>query len=251
MNMGTLYRITSPSGKSYIGITSKTTEQRWEKHKEHAFGKRDAGALYSALRKYGHENFIVETLVICDKWDYLCELEKKAINSYRTKSPHGYNITDGGEGIVGLVITDKHRAAVSKAQKQRYKDPEQKQKLSEYGKKARANMLAKHEANRIDGMAPWEYKLWQQRVRVGSDEHKALISAAVKKTMATPECKEKLSKAAQARANNPEWKAKISASKTGKKIGPRSEEAKRKQSEGMKSAWAKRKALKLGESNET
>lgn len=60
--MGCLYKLTSPSGKSYIGISSKGLDARWAKHVEHALGKRTAGALYAALRKYGPGTFTREVL---------------------------------------------------------------------------------------------------------------------------------------------------------------------------------------------
>ena len=241
--MGTLYKLTSPSGKSYIGISSKTTEQRWAKHKEHALGKRDNGALYAALRKYGCDNFKVETLVICDKWDYLCDLEVKAIVAYGTKSPNGYNLTDGGEGVQGPRDA-KAKAAISAAQKKRFENPEQRALMAEYAAKSAAKSRERHAANRIDGLAPWEVKEKASRVRNGSPEHRALISARTKEAMSTPEVKAKLGVAARARAADPEYLRKMAASKIGKKLPPHTEEAKKKQSDSMKAAWARRKALK-------
>lgn len=41
----------------------------------------------------------LETLVIAGGWDYLCELEKKAIAAFETRWPNGYNITKGGDGV--------------------------------------------------------------------------------------------------------------------------------------------------------
>lgn len=99
--MGALYRLTSPSGKSYIGITTKTAEARWAKHVEHALGKRDSGYLYNALRKHGAESFAVETLVVADDTDYLRDLEKRAIVAFGTRYPFGYNVAGGGEMAPG------------------------------------------------------------------------------------------------------------------------------------------------------
>jgi group I intron endonuclease len=158
--MGCLYQLTSPSGKSYLGISSKGVESRWKKHVEHALGKRDNGALYAALRKYGHESFSVKTLAIADDWNYLCELEKKAISAFNTLSPGGYNMTAGGEGAVGRVTTDQARINISNAQKLRFSNPEQRKKLKEYGIAGAASRTEKLIAMRMS-----EEKIMKQEDR--------------------------------------------------------------------------------------
>lgn len=240
--MGALYRVTAPSGKAYIGISSKTTEQRWKKHVEHALGKRTSGALYAAMRKYGSDNFKVETLVIADDWEYLCDLEKKAIHAYNTKAPFGYNVTDGGEGVLGP-RSDEVKARISIAQKKRFENPEQRALLAQYAAKSSEITKARHAAQRVDGLAPWEQKKRKNTLRNGSPEHRALVSERTKAAMSKPEVKAKLAASVARMATNPEWRAKISKSKTGKKLGPKSDATKLKQSEAMKAAWARRKAL--------
>jgi hypothetical protein len=240
--MGALYRVTAPSGKAYVGITSKTTELRWEKHKEHALGKRASGALYAALRKYGCESFEIETLVVADDWGYLCELEKKAINVYGTKAPFGYNLTDGGEGVLGP-RDEATKIAISIAQKKRFENPEQRVLMAQYATKNAEATKNRHAAKRINGLAPWEQRKREGALRNGSPEHRALVSERTKAAMATPEVRAKLAASVARMASDPEWRAKISKSKTGKRTGPRSEATRLKQSEAMKAAWAKRKAL--------
>jgi hypothetical protein len=235
--MGCLYSLTSPSGKQYLGISTKPVEKRFAKHVEHALGKRPNGVLYSALRKYKPENFVVRTLVIANDWSYLCDLERKAIAALGTRYPAGYNMTDGGEGIVGPK-GDDFIAKVSVAQKKRFQDPEQRAQLKENAKLAREVLRRKYAANRIDGKAPWELREWNSRVRSGSPEHRAKISAATIKTMADPVIAEKMRRCAAERVANPEWRAKISASKTGHLYGKRSDEFVAKQVAGIKAAWA-------------
>ncbi len=98
--MGCMYRITFPSGKAYIGITSETAEERFREHAYNATRAVDRG-LYRAIRKYGKDSARLETLVIASDWKYLCELERRSIAAFKTKGPHGYNMTDGGEGALG------------------------------------------------------------------------------------------------------------------------------------------------------
>ena len=162
--MGCLYQLTSPSGKSYVGITAKTLEQRWSKHIEHALGKRDNGALYAALRKYGPDTFTVKELVRCGDWSTLQRLEIMAIAVLGTRSPRGYNISTGGEGVQGT-RDDKAKAAISKAQKARFLDVEQRARLAEYGRRGREALRKKYEAQRIEGLPPWK---WRRKHKLGA-----------------------------------------------------------------------------------
>lgn len=236
--MGCLYMLTSPSGKSYIGITSKTAEERFKKHVEHAFGKRENGVIYSALRKYKAEAFQVKTLVIANNWEYLSDLEQKAIVAFGTRYPNGYNMTDGGEGTPGWVASDAARARMSEAQKKRFaRDPER-IKIREQQKKAQEALQARHEARRVNGMAPWEMREYESRSRQGSDEHKAKISAGTKAAMARPEIAAKVQQCALDRAANPEWRAKISAAGKGSKKAPASEQRKALIAEARRREWA-------------
>lgn len=112
--MGCLYRIDFPSGKSYIGITSKTAEHRFIKgHCNRASNF----AVHGAIKKYGIDAARLSTIVIADDWEYLCELEKKAIAAYETLAPNGYNLTAGGEGVIGLKMSEEAKAKMSEAKK--------------------------------------------------------------------------------------------------------------------------------------
>jgi group I intron endonuclease len=243
--MGCLYQITSPSGKSYIGISSKTTAERWAKHVEHSLGKRESGALYSALRKYGSDAFMVKTLVIADKWHYLCDLERKAIAVFGTKAPNGYNVTDGGEGVPGRVLTDEQRANLSSGQKRRYKRADQLDALAAAGLNGAKAMAGKHAEKRIYGIAPWKQRKRAASMRRGSQELRELKSALMREVMARPEVKERMIAAAKQRCGNPQWRAKISASKKGQGLGLKlSVETKAKMAEARRQWWAKREQEK-------
>jgi len=96
--MGELYRLDFISGKSYIGITRKTAAERFYGHLK-AVKNSAKGIVYHAWRKYGDPKLTV--LAVLDNKE-LCEAEIKAIKSYNTKYPHGYNITDGGDSPPSL-----------------------------------------------------------------------------------------------------------------------------------------------------
>lgn len=99
--MGSLYRLSFPSGKSYIGITTRRLSVRWAQHVRDA-RKGVLTRVQSAIRKYGPENVRVEELVRAQDLSYLYEMERRAIVAFGTKAPLGYNRTDGGEGVIGL-----------------------------------------------------------------------------------------------------------------------------------------------------
>lgn len=240
--MGCLYQLTSPSGKSYIGISTKTCDQRWNKHVEHAMGKRDAGALYNALRKYGPANFSRRTLAIADDWNYLCYLERRAIEVFGSKYPNGYNLAPGGEGVTGP-RDDRTKALISEAQKRRFANPSERARLAAFGKKGNDAMRSP-----IGYKAPWEVKKASLRLKnqVTPEEWKKANSAAIKTAMSRPGISAKVKAKAAERAANPQWRERIGLSKRGKKLGPQSDAAKKAHSEAAKLMWKKRKQLTNG-----
>jgi len=97
--MPVIYRITcKTTRKSYIGQTKHTAHKRWRKHVQKALSNKDkqqCWALNNAIRKYGEDDFIVETLMECDISD-LDFFEVEIIEIENTLSPNGYNLTKGG-----------------------------------------------------------------------------------------------------------------------------------------------------------
>lgn len=83
------------SGKSYIGKTEGVIENRVDDHLD---GKSPGcRALHSAIQKYGKENFKREILEQNVIPELLSDLEMFYIAKFNTISPHGYNLTAGGE----------------------------------------------------------------------------------------------------------------------------------------------------------
>lgn len=95
--MGIIYKITSPSGKSYIGQTIKSIGQRWKEHIEDANNpKKDhCKALNAAIRKYKNDDFHLEVIVECSN-STLDIHEETYINEFKSTVPDGYNIKLGG-----------------------------------------------------------------------------------------------------------------------------------------------------------
>lgn len=230
-SMGCVYKLTSPSGKSYIGATKKTAELRFSKHKEHALGKRNAGALYSALRKYGPDTFKLEVLITSDNWEHLLRLERDFIRVHNTRPPHGYNVAEGGQGG-NWIPSEQFRFNCSVGQKKRFQRPEERARLFKQLERANAANVQKRSALPADYAPPWIIRR-RNRARLSKIE----ISRRIRKGMADPIVAEKVRQCAIQRAANPEWRAKISASKIGKP-NPKTLEWRHRISEIRKSEWA-------------
>jgi group I intron endonuclease len=96
-----VYLITnSVNGKQYVGQTAKELVERWKKHVA-AIDTERAHYLHKALKKYGLENFVLETLHECVSKEEMDFVEMFYISLLNTKVPNGYNLTDGGEGTLG------------------------------------------------------------------------------------------------------------------------------------------------------
>jgi group I intron endonuclease len=92
----TIYLIEDHRMKPYVGVTSKTLEERLRKHKNKA--RRGVEThLYNAMRQYGAENFDIIPLDAAPTKGKAFELEKEWIERLGT-CEHGYNMTKGGEG---------------------------------------------------------------------------------------------------------------------------------------------------------
>ena len=98
--------------KKYVGITYHPLEKRWKQHLYEAFGLNKRRHLYSSIRKYGPENFELKLIKVADSWENACKLETfyiKKFNSY-SQNGHGYNLTTGGDGVLGYQPTEKEIA---------------------------------------------------------------------------------------------------------------------------------------------
>jgi len=131
-----LYKLDFPSKKSYIGITSKTAKERFEDHFQKRIKSRSA--CQKAIHKYGKENVVLTVLATVDNWELLCLSEIEAIEKFNTFSPNGYNLTRGGDGSLGVIVSNETKLKLSKAGKYRVLSEESKRKISigNTGKKA-------------------------------------------------------------------------------------------------------------------
>jgi len=91
-----IYKHTSPNGKAYIGLTTKTLNERAGNngrcYKHNTY-------FYRAIIKYGWKNFKHEILFKNINTSKIAsKLEIEAITLFKSNNPiYGYNITSGGE----------------------------------------------------------------------------------------------------------------------------------------------------------
>lgn len=105
MNNYTVYKHTSPSGKVYIGITSKRPEQRWDNGK----GYKHCPHMAAAVKKYGWENIRHEILATGLTKEEAESQEILLIAVYKSNDRrYGYN-TDAGGSAPGRMAEESRR----------------------------------------------------------------------------------------------------------------------------------------------
>jgi group I intron endonuclease len=195
--MGCLYRIDFPSGKSYIGITAGTAQVRFAEHVYNATRGLGRG-INRAIRKYGAQAATLRTVVIADDWEYLMDLERKAIKAFGTKGPLGYNMTDGGEGALGY----KHGAeALAKMSATHAGCAHHTQPHSDHAKEKmrRAALGRKHSAETKQKIGAASRGNKYALGKTLTAEHRAAISAANKGMKWSEEARQRMSLVAQKR----------------------------------------------------
>lgn len=105
MQVFSIYKVTNKiNGKVYIGFDSNWPN-RQKTHKSSSFNKNTIdynSILHNAIRKYGWNNF--EWKIICQHHDgefLLRIMEPYFIDAYQAFGSAGYNMTKGGEGVLG------------------------------------------------------------------------------------------------------------------------------------------------------
>ena len=101
-----IYLITSPTGHQYVGKTVANVRRRWLEHKSDALKRRVRSRLHNAIRKHGPEVFKVQPIAQFTNHEQLVRAEQLFIAELGTRSPQGYNLTDGGDGSIGYRHTE-------------------------------------------------------------------------------------------------------------------------------------------------
>lgn len=151
-----IYKITSPSGKAYIGQTLVALDKRM---KDHLKSSSNCKLLKRAIIKYGWESMKVEVLLYCQERD-LNTYEQAMIKAYDTLAPSGYNCTTGGEAGKRLCEETKMRIHVTSVKNECWKTlitPEACEKRNA------TNRLPENRKRKVSSMQ----SVWAERKRTG------------------------------------------------------------------------------------
>ena len=106
------------TGWSYIGLTCQDVKDRWSNGKGYCNGNQKV--FEAAIKKYGWGNFSHEILE--DNIESLEEANKREqywiefYNSFLySENPHGYNLTKGGDGVLGHKVSDETKKILAEA----------------------------------------------------------------------------------------------------------------------------------------
>lgn len=93
------YRMIFPNGKSYVGWTQKSLEDRKHDHYKTSFHKKRRYAVHEAILKYGFESITWEILYESEDRDFTLNImESYFIRLYGSYiEENGYNLTWGGD----------------------------------------------------------------------------------------------------------------------------------------------------------
>ena len=236
---GTIYMLVNTvNGKIYVGQTTDLKARII--HHRHAHT--DA-LIHRAVKKYGWDAFEVTVLHNGVPLDDLDALECHCIWIYDAHAS-GYNMTIGGGGMRGYVVSAESRARMSAAHKGKRLSPEHRAKIGESnkgkqispehrakisaaltGKKLsaehRANLSASHKGNKQSAETRAKISASSKGRDVSADT-RAKIRAALTGRKHSPESRKKMSEALTGRRLSDETRAKISAAHKGKKHSPES-----------------------------
>src|ERR1700676_239826 len=98
------------NGKMYVGQTCQTLEKRWTGHRHPNNYK---SHFHFAIKKHGAGSFEIETLVTVQTKLEMDYYERELIKFLDLKNPDkGYNLTDGGEGSPGVVLSEERKRKI-------------------------------------------------------------------------------------------------------------------------------------------
>lgn len=114
--MAHIYKITNTiTNKIYIGKTTLMILERFDKHIRNS--KDGDTYLYKSFRKYGIENFTIESIEECSD-DILNNRECFWIKELNSLIPNGYNMTEGGTGG-DTSVSPKYKESMKKMHESR------------------------------------------------------------------------------------------------------------------------------------
>lgn len=196
-----VYMHTSPSGKSYIGWTSRGTATRWKKHVWDALKGASRFPLHCAIRRYGPEKFSTTLLERVSSEKAALLAESLWVRELGTFVPNGYNATMGGGGVVGRKLSAETLKKMSAAMTGKKLGPHSAQTKAKMSASAKGRVhtpeaRAKMSASRLGSKRTPESIAKTVAFNTGhrwSPEQRARHSERMKGRKVTPEHREKIS----------------------------------------------------------
>lgn len=112
-----VYKLTSPEGKSYIGVTGqKYMSMRWGNGKNYRYNKH----LWEDIQKFSWEAFSHEVIEEYQTREEAWQREIELIKQLNTTNPeYGYNQSTGGAGFNGIKLSEERKKYLSECFKGR------------------------------------------------------------------------------------------------------------------------------------
>ena len=191
MSFGIVYKSTNIINKKlYIGQTILGLYKRRQIHEN----CKNNWYFNRAINKYGKENFDWEILTCCDSKEEMDEMEFHYIKQYNSFGKNGYNLTFGGDGVIGYKHSHEHRERMSNLFKGRKSSEITLMKMS------KSHSGYKHSEEAKNKMS--EYR----KGRRLSEEHKRKIASAHKGKKRPPFSNEAIINMSKAKKGKPNLK---------------------------------------------
>lgn len=165
----TIYLIRNAvNGKVYVGKTEKSVEDRLYEHKGYA---RRGGKfrLSQAMRKHSVDSFSILAIEVVSN-DDASDRERFWIAHYKSKDyNHGYNMTDGGEGTPGILMTPERIAKQRASQQARFSamSNEEKSALTQAANQAKRGVKERQSNKKEAQLTRWSNASAEEKMRHG------------------------------------------------------------------------------------
>lgn len=186
------------NGKAYIGLTSKTLENRWRSHCKKARADNTKNYFHRAIVKYGIDNWESEILDTCQSFAEAEGLEIKWISYFKSNQKEfGYNSTTGGN-VSQSNLDDRVKSKISKAISALWNQDEYRLNMTNKMKKW-------HKENNNPFLGKRHSLASLEKISKAVIKWNKTHDNPFKGQKHTDESKNKMSKAAVKRCNSPGW----------------------------------------------
>jgi len=219
MNTGIYAIINKVNGKMYIGSSINLRKRKSTHFNNLKNNRHGNNYLQRSYNKYGKNNFILKTLLFCDKEDLLF-YEQRAIDVYNVcNDKYGYNILITAGSRLGSKASKESKKKMSESQTGKKKSEETKKKMGESQKGKKMSIESRK-------------KMSESHKGIGHTEKtRKKLSRLNKGRKHTEETKKKMRESRKGKKFSEETRKKISKSLKGKKS---SEETRKKISKSLK-----------------